>query len=141
MASQGLTNAHRREGLNIIRRIISTHPNISHSSQTATGLTTSELYKLALKEKPSEGFNGWREWVGNIRGPRTNTGSTPSKTGAAPRRNGKNPSTAGLPLKTDIPPHPEHPIRSMSYLKQEILPVLESSKEIKITRRGARSCS
>ncbi|KAK7451053.1 hypothetical protein VKT23_012728 [Stygiomarasmius scandens] len=90
-----------REGLRMARKIFA-------NEQSSSGLTTSELYKLMLKEKPEAEFE-----------------KCDVKEFMFAKAGGK---TAAPPL----PPHPEHPIRSMSFLKHQVLPILEGNKEIRL---------
>lgn len=64
-----------REGIKIVRKIFSEHTN---------GLTTAELYQLALREPVPQGFTGDARFAG--------------------RPDGKKGIT--------LPPHNEHPVRS-----------------------------
>lgn len=77
-----------REGLKIVRRIVATNPS-------PAGLTTAELYKLALKEDVPTDFKAL---------PLPHAPSIPLNS------RGKN-----LRKPFPVAPHPEHPIKSMSY--------------------------
>lgn len=110
-----------RHGLEIVRKLVSTNPE---------GLTTKEIFALALKEKPPVSF----------------------KYEALPLAPVKYGASGHLRQPAPLPPHPEHPIRSVrcvlypnnrassmfmksnSYLKQAILPVLEGKNEVKLFR-------
>ncbi|KAF8881780.1 hypothetical protein BD779DRAFT_1545266 [Infundibulicybe gibba] len=94
-----------QEGLKIVRRVVS-------ANQNPNGLTTAEIFKFAIKEEIPVGF---KHELSSIRS------TIPS--------NGKGQKSA-LPM----PPHPEHPIKSMSFLKKSILPILEGHKELEIVR-------
>ncbi|KAJ8469203.1 hypothetical protein ONZ45_g16969 [Pleurotus djamor] len=87
------------EGISIVRRVI--------GAQSKSGLTTSELYRLSLKESPTSSFK-------------------PSSPPTGSRAAFINP----IPK----PPHPEHPIYSKTFLKRAILPVLEGRREIQLVR-------
>ncbi|KAJ4000581.1 hypothetical protein F5050DRAFT_1803924 [Lentinula boryana] len=83
------------------------------------GLTTAEMYRLALKEAPPPNFEKYAVHENR------DTDIRYTKSGQR-----KNPPPS--------PPHMEHPIRSMRFLKSQILPMLEGLKEIRMTT-GTRS--
>lgn len=115
-----------QEGLKIVRKVVAANPN-------PAGLTTAELFKLSVKEEPSLDVTYTLSPQ-----PRTSYGK-----GGYQRTPGP------------LPPHPKHPIRSMTYafffrfmcicnrhlwlwicsfLKNAVLPIMEGNKEIKIVR-------
>jgi hypothetical protein len=86
-------------GLFIVRKVL---------SENASGLTTQELYRLALKEKPASAF-----------------------------RPPVNPAPRHVDPKVKVPPTPphlEHPVQSMSFLKRTLLPTLEQKREFRKAR-------
>ncbi|KAF5364782.1 hypothetical protein D9758_009346 [Tetrapyrgos nigripes] len=97
-----------REGLRMARKVF------ANEHLSATGLTTSELYQLMLKEKPVEEFRPY-DVKKNVLGAHWKLSAPGSKKTVPP-----------------LPPHPEHPIRSMSFLKQQVLPIMEGNKEIRL---------
>ncbi|THV07064.1 hypothetical protein K435DRAFT_960037 [Dendrothele bispora CBS 962.96] len=90
-----------REGLRMARKIFA-------NEEASSGLTTSELYKLMLKEKPVAGFEKYD------------------------MKRFMSEKTSGKSVAPPLPPNLEHPIRSMSFLKQQVLPILEGNKEIRL---------
>ncbi|KAF4582510.1 hypothetical protein AB1N83_009567 [Pleurotus pulmonarius] len=102
LASQ--SSAALNEGIAIVRKVIKSLP-------PSARFTTSELYQLALKESPSPTFKPFL-------------------------RSGNRPTVHGIGLPSSKPgpkpPHPDHPISSKTFLKREILPVLEGKREIKL---------
>ncbi|KAF4581347.1 hypothetical protein EYR40_002935 [Pleurotus pulmonarius] len=102
LASQ--SSAALNEGVAIVRKVIKSLP-------PSARFTTSELYQLALKESPSPTFKPFL-------------------------RSGNGPTVHGIGLPSSKPgpkpPHPDHPISSKTFLKREILPVLEGKREIKL---------
>ncbi|TFL07366.1 hypothetical protein BDV98DRAFT_557745 [Pterulicium gracile] len=86
-------------GLVVIRKIL---------TENTSGLTTQELYRLALKEKAPSSFRV-----------------------PAPVERYVPPAGRQSPPE---PPHPQHPIHSMSFLKHHILPVLEQKGEFRKSR-------
>ncbi|KAF9450194.1 hypothetical protein P691DRAFT_701661 [Macrolepiota fuliginosa MF-IS2] len=93
-ASTFKTNA-IREGINLVRKILATQ-------DCSKGLTTAELYQLALREAPPQDYKGDL------------------------RLRNRPLDTKGISL----PPQNDHPVRSKAFLKRSILPVLQGSKEI-----------
>jgi hypothetical protein len=118
-----------REGLRMARKVF------ANEQISASGLTTSELYRLMLKEKPAEGFVVY-DVKKNVLGFDRDAGQ---------------PGGKKLP---PVPAHPEHPIRSMryeyfavlymsytntsyssnlsSFLKHQVLPIMKGNKEIRL---------
>ncbi|KAE9408529.1 hypothetical protein BT96DRAFT_913705 [Gymnopus androsaceus JB14] len=92
----------------MIRKIIATADQFRTS-----GLTTAEMFKLALKQPPPENFQKF---------------PVPSGTEILYTNSGKRKT---LPPS---PPHPEHPVRSIRFLKTHVLPVLEGQKEIRLAQ-------
>ncbi|RDB27620.1 hypothetical protein Hypma_003803 [Hypsizygus marmoreus] len=93
-----------REGLKIIRNVMDANPS-------ETGWTTAELFKLAIKQPPPPDYK-------------------PEIRTRKPIYDKK-----GNQIKIEVdPPHPEHPVKSVKFLKRSILPVLEGCKEIKMMR-------
>ncbi|KXN82246.1 hypothetical protein AN958_02796 [Leucoagaricus sp. SymC.cos] len=84
-----------RAGLNIVRKVFA-------NNDLSKGVSTHELYQLALREPIPEGFKG------------------------DPRLTAEPGGIKGITL----PPHNEHPIRSKVFLKNNILPALVGSGEI-----------
>lgn len=78
---------HLREALAIVRQVLT-------NRSAASGLTTHELFDLAIKQRPS------KKIVNDL----------PPPTLITYRKSGK----ARRPVP--LPPHPEHPIRSLSYV-------------------------
>ncbi|GLB39197.1 hypothetical protein LshimejAT787_0603590 [Lyophyllum shimeji] len=99
------------EGVKIIRNIVKTTP-------APTGFTTQELYKLALKQPPPPDYRPLT--------PRPSP-TTPAK---LVNRGGQN----NIKVEAPQPPHPEHPIRSISLLKRRILPILEGEQLLQKAR-------
>ncbi|KAF7291872.1 hypothetical protein MIND_01212500 [Mycena indigotica] len=97
------------EGLRIVRKIVS-------QDATKAALTTKDIFKLATKEKPSE------EFVLSVGSGK----NAPWLAGNLPRPPGRS-----LPPG---PPRPQHPIRSLSFLKHHILPIIQSDKAIRHVR-------
>ncbi|KAJ3984416.1 hypothetical protein F5890DRAFT_41891 [Lentinula detonsa] len=95
-------------GLSIVRTLLATE-----QFQKA-GLTTTEMYRLALKEAPPPNFERYQVHENSD----TEIRYTKSGQRKTPPPN---------------PPHMEHPIRSMRFLKSQILPILEGLKEIRMT--------
>ncbi|KAG5654543.1 hypothetical protein H0H81_000064 [Sphagnurus paluster] len=93
-----------REGASLVRKVI-------EKTNAPAGFTIHELYNLALKQRPSPDF-------------------------APPTPEPKLPVPKGTKQKTEVPapPHPEHPVRSMAFMKRHILPFLECSQEIQKVR-------
>ncbi|KAF8651618.1 hypothetical protein AX16_004659 [Volvariella volvacea WC 439] len=121
-----------RESLKIVRGIIASHPTIA-----TNGLTTHELYKLALKEQPSKDFVPDEELVSASKKAAAAAAAAASalaRGGIRPPKKKGAQQQEVLPGFGPLPPHPEHPIRSMKFLKHSILPVLEGNKEIKTVR-------
>ncbi|KAF5383212.1 hypothetical protein D9615_004954 [Tricholomella constricta] len=98
-----------KEGVAIVRNIIAKNP-------PPTGYTTLELYKLAIKEQPSPEFKP----------PTQHTIPTRPKLDAKGQIKQATPSPE--------PPNPTHPVRSMTFLKHNILPFLEGRRELQKTR-------
>jgi len=96
------TKPYLREGLAIVRQVLTNRSD-------ATGLTTHELFNLAVNQPPSKKID---------HEPLSPSSITYGKGGKAR-------------ISAPLPPHPEHPVRSLSFLKSSILPILEGQKEIK----------
>ena len=84
-----------REGLRLLR-------NVFASDASKEGLTTHELYKLALKEKPGKEF---LDSIKQEEKERVKTAATPGAV-AGSSLNGKD--------SPPEPPNPKHPLKSMS---------------------------
>ncbi|KAF7323717.1 hypothetical protein MKEN_00592600 [Mycena kentingensis (nom. inval.)] len=93
-----------REGLKIVRGVL-------NRNSKNEGLTTRELFRLAVQEPVSEEFTAG---LGTSR---------PWRESGVPR-----PAGAQVPPG---PPHAHHPVRSLSFLKHHILPVIEREKTVK----------
>ncbi|KAJ4468297.1 hypothetical protein J3R30DRAFT_3560747 [Lentinula aciculospora] len=96
------------QSLSIIRKLIATE------EFRVGGLTTAEMYRLALKEVPPPNFEKYQ-----VR----DNGDTEIQYTKSGQRKTPPPN----------PPHMEHPIRSMRFLKTQLLPILEGLKEIRMT--------
>ncbi|KAF8229753.1 hypothetical protein L208DRAFT_1187826, partial [Tricholoma matsutake] len=94
-----------KESLKIVRKVVASNPY-------PDGFTTAELFKLVAKEPSTTNFK-------------------PLKLPSRPIAYAK-----GEIKRTPIPspPRPNHPIKSMTFLKRSVLPVLEGNKELKIMR-------
>ncbi|KAH7875112.1 uncharacterized protein C8R40DRAFT_1237307 [Lentinula edodes] len=103
---QGSSSSTISQGMSIIRKLLAT------DQFRVNGLTTAEMYKLALKEAPPSNYEG------HIIQDRVVTKIPYTKSG-------------GKKIPPPDPPHLEHPIRSMRYLKTQILPILQGHKEIR----------
>ncbi|TFK41688.1 hypothetical protein BDQ12DRAFT_678344, partial [Crucibulum laeve] len=104
-----------KEGLRIVKTVVATNPSSS-------GLTTAEIYKLAIQQRPSASFQPW---------------SVPPPPSKITYGKGGDQRIDG-----PLPPHLEHPIRSMAYLKNTVLPVLEGNviQKVEMARKkGATS--
>ncbi|KAG6853006.1 hypothetical protein C0991_007489 [Blastosporella zonata] len=107
-------NLHRhlalRGGVSILRGILAKNKN-------HPGLTTEELYKLALEEPPPAGYYN------------------PHLTDGVPFPPMPAPSKKGKPKQqSPPPPNMDHPVRSKAFLKNEILSFLQGSNELQKTR-------
>ncbi|KAJ7484489.1 hypothetical protein FB451DRAFT_1393036 [Mycena latifolia] len=94
-----------REGLKIVRKVI--------ARDGKTGLTTAEIFRLAIREPPPPTYG---EAIQTVRETYSITDdAAPEATyGRAGRRRIPPPS----------PPNPRHPVRSISFLKHRILPII-----------------
>ncbi|KAF5389440.1 hypothetical protein D9757_004396 [Collybiopsis confluens] len=90
----------------IIRKIITT------DHFRTSGLTTAEIFSLALKEPAPINFEKYE---------------VPAETDIRYIKSGRTKSPP------PSPPHPAHPVRSIQFLKKQILPVLQGSREIRMT--------
>ncbi|KAJ7731162.1 hypothetical protein DFH07DRAFT_847816 [Mycena maculata] len=99
-----------REGLKIVRKVIA-------RDAVKSGLTTTEIYKLALKENAAPTF---------ARTLPTEEDDSPKETqyGKAGRRR----------IPPPEPPHPRHPVRSISFLKHKLLPIIEGERHVRHLR-------
>ncbi|KAF9254197.1 hypothetical protein L218DRAFT_992429 [Marasmius fiardii PR-910] len=102
-----------RDGLRIIRNIFS-------SDASKDGLTTSQIYDLALKEKPG------KEYLDALR-----AGSNSKVKRIVAVSQGKLEDGKAEP---PAPPHPKHPLKSMTFLKKEVLPILEGNQELRLQK-------
>ncbi|KAL0958308.1 hypothetical protein HGRIS_000453 [Hohenbuehelia grisea] len=100
-------NSALKEGINIVRKVI-------QERSSPAGFTTSELYRLALKEKPSSSFIP----------PAAQFTINPPKYGYE----------GSLKRSSAAMPHPTHPVHSKKFLKTSILPMLEGRQELKIIK-------
>ncbi|KAG5642602.1 hypothetical protein DXG03_002500 [Asterophora parasitica] len=98
-----------KEGVAIVRRILA-------RKALPTGYTTQELYKLTLKEAPSAVYEAPERHILPTAPKYTTGGEVLSRT------------------PPPAPPNPNHPVRSIKFLKRDILPVLEGQKELYKTR-------
>ncbi|KAF7334250.1 hypothetical protein MSAN_02386400 [Mycena sanguinolenta] len=98
-----------REGLKIVRKVVA-------RDAVKTPLSTADLYKLVLREAPPPTF------ASTI--PEDDDSVHAIKYGKSGRR--RIPATA--------PPHPRHPVRSMSFLKRTILPIMVGERCIRHVR-------
>ncbi|KAG7091993.1 hypothetical protein E1B28_008380 [Marasmius oreades] len=104
-----------REGLRIIRHIFSSN------DASKEGLSTSEIYRLALKEKPGKEFlDSLKQANANGKGKGISSG-VQSKL-----EDGR--------IQPPAPPNPEHPLKSMTFLKKDVLPILEGNQEIRLQK-------
>ncbi|KAF9459730.1 hypothetical protein BDZ94DRAFT_1267532 [Collybia nuda] len=94
-----------QEGLKIVRKVVATNPN-------PAGFTTAELYKLAVKEPALSNF----------------------QYEVLPLRRATDGKGGKQRIPGPVPPRPDHPIRSMTFLKNAVLPILEGNKELQIVR-------
>jgi len=93
------------QSLGLIRKIIDTE------QFRTSGLTTAEMFKLALKEPPPGNFEKYE---------------IPSETEIHFTNSGQR------KILPPNPPNPEHPVRSIRFLKTQVLPVLEGLKEVRM---------
>ncbi|KAF9482720.1 hypothetical protein BDN70DRAFT_874741 [Pholiota conissans] len=101
--------AARAAGIDIVR-------NIFRTQQFPDGVSTKQLYKLAVQEPAPPGFEPYPL-------PRPPARAVPKT------RHGK--SKIIVPEARDLyPSHPDHPIRSIRFLKAEILASMKASSEI-----------
>ncbi|PPQ74548.1 hypothetical protein CVT26_007940 [Gymnopilus dilepis] len=116
MASHNLFMTQRLKGqaagVAIIRRILQreSFPN---------GFTTAEMYDLAVKEPAPEGFPSFPL----------------SRQRLAPAATRKKKDKKGVVEPQSYPGHPDHPVRSIRFLKEFILPALAGQKEIAMMRK------
>jgi len=99
------------EGLNIVRNILKSNP-------FPNGFTTSQLFQVAVQQPPPPDFPAYQY-----------TGLPPVI------KPNKNRYVKPKPIQPWAPSHPEHPIRSIKFLKGEVLPLLVQSSEIKMVRQ------
>ncbi|KAI3608717.1 hypothetical protein WG66_003872 [Moniliophthora roreri] len=99
-----------REGLRMVRGIMA-------SDTSKDGLTTSQIYQIAVKKRPSPQFKSLLKQ------------SKDSVVGV--NVYGK---SGNLKMSPPPPLNPLHPLKSMTFLKREVLPVLEGNKEITLKR-------
>ncbi|KAH9477719.1 hypothetical protein JR316_0009945 [Psilocybe cubensis] len=104
-------SAAQSAGFAIIRRILATH-------SFPDGVTTKQLYKLAVQEPIPQGFQPYPLGI---------------KYPKAPSKPVKQKSSKVVVKEPSYPEHPEHPIRSIRFLKEYILPFLQGMREIKMT--------
>jgi len=74
-------------------------------------LTTAEIFNLAVKEPAPVNFEKYE---------------VPTETDVRYTKHGR------LKSPPPSPPYPEHPVRSIQFLKKQILPVLQGSQEIRM---------
>ncbi|KAJ6572006.1 hypothetical protein B0H19DRAFT_1132173 [Mycena capillaripes] len=98
------------EGLKIVRKVIA-------RDAVKTGLSTTDLYKLAIREPPPPTFALTILSQDDDFAPEIKYG----KTG---RRR----------IPPPAPPHPRHPVRSLSFLKHHILPIIEGERYVRHVR-------
>ncbi|KAJ7931187.1 hypothetical protein B0H13DRAFT_1959375 [Mycena leptocephala] len=98
------------EGLRIVRKVIA-------RDAVKTGLSTTDLYKLALKEPPPPTFA--------LTIPSEEEDSVPEL------KYGK---TGRSRIAPPSPPHPRHPVRSISFLKHHLLPIIEGERCVRHVR-------
>ncbi|KAL0567747.1 hypothetical protein V5O48_014247 [Marasmius crinis-equi] len=96
-----------REGLRMVRNVIA-------SDASKDGLTTSELYNLALKERPRKDF------IEVLK--QAKEGETTKVVQVAGRE------------EVPAPPNPKHPLKSLTFLKRAVLPLLQNTQEIRIVK-------
>ncbi|KAJ7033184.1 hypothetical protein C8F04DRAFT_1396219 [Mycena alexandri] len=113
LAQAGHNKAALSEGLKIVRKVIA-------RDAKKIGLSTTELYKLSIREPPPPSYSrsiASREEHDDDTVPE-------SKYGKAGRRRTPPPT----------PPHPRHPIRSISFLKHSILPIIKGEQCVRHIR-------
>ncbi|KAK7047804.1 hypothetical protein VNI00_006132 [Paramarasmius palmivorus] len=103
-----------REGLRMVRSIMA-------SDTSKDGLTTSQIYQIAVKKKPNAEF---KSLLKEVR-------LSAAKVEQQQATNGQSGSLKAPP---PAPPRPLHPLKSMTFLKREVLPILEGNKEITLKR-------
>ncbi|KAJ6491376.1 hypothetical protein C8R47DRAFT_448171 [Mycena vitilis] len=99
------------EGLRIVRKVIA-------RDAAKTGLTTKDLYKLALREPPLPSFGSKIPVEQEDFVPEVKYG----------RRTGRK------RIPPPEPSHPRHPVRSISFLKQHILPIIQGERTVRHVR-------
>jgi len=98
------------EGLKIVRKVIA-------RDAAKTGLSTADLYRLAVREAPPPTFV--------LTVPSTDDDAAPEiKYGKSGRRR----------VPAPAPPHPRHPVRSLSFLKHTLLPIIQGERCVKHIR-------
>ncbi|KAJ7512556.1 hypothetical protein B0H11DRAFT_2214342 [Mycena galericulata] len=97
-----------REGLRIVRKVIA-------RDAAKTPLSTTEIYKLALKEPPPPTFS-----------------ATIPDDSTVPEHKYARSGRRRIPAPE--PPHPRHPVRSISFLKHRLLPVIEGEQCVRHVR-------
>jgi len=100
------------EGIKIVRGILK-------SNQFPNGFSTSQLFRVAVQQPPPPDFPAYPY-----------TGPMPIV------KPNKDRFAKAKPVVPWAPPHPEHPIRSIRFLKREVLPVLAKSHEIKMVKQS-----
>ncbi|KAJ7201682.1 hypothetical protein GGX14DRAFT_464664 [Mycena pura] len=99
-----------REGATIVRQVIA-------RDAVKTGLSTKEIFKRAVKEPPSPAFS---------------LAIASERADSAPEiRYGKG---GRRRIPPPAPPHPHHPVRSISFLKHHILPIIEGEQSVRHVR-------
>ncbi|KAF5318879.1 hypothetical protein D9619_010724 [Psilocybe cf. subviscida] len=103
-------------GVRIIKDLL-TRKTFLNPNFSPQAFTTTQLYRLAIKEPVPKNFVAYPlapVEVPKVRGPKPPQAATPSEA---------------------FPPHPEHPIRSIRFLKTVILSQLEAARFIKLYRK------
>ncbi|KAJ6469521.1 hypothetical protein C8R45DRAFT_433471 [Mycena sanguinolenta] len=98
-----------REGLKIVRKVVA-------RDAVKTPLSTSDLYKLVLREAPPPTF------ASAI--PEDDDSVHAIKYGKSGRRR----------IPAPAPPHPRHPVRSLSFLKRTLLPIMVGERCVRHVR-------
>ncbi|KAJ7636990.1 hypothetical protein FB45DRAFT_907955 [Roridomyces roridus] len=103
-------NAALQQGIRLVRKVIA-------RDATKMGLTTTQIYKLALREPPPPSFA--------LTIPAE---SEESSKGTRYARTGRK------RIPPPEPPHPRHPVRSISFLKHHILPRIQGERYVQHVR-------
>ncbi|KAJ7253664.1 hypothetical protein B0H12DRAFT_1233547 [Mycena haematopus] len=98
------------EGLKIVRKVIA-------RDAVKTPLSTADLYKRVLREAPPPTFSSTITSEDDESVPATKYGKSGRRRIPAP-----------------APPHPRHPVRSMSFLKRTLLPIIAGERCVKHVR-------